>query len=223
MKRRRQDPSLKIRFFTGVFMTILFFSSEVSAIPLFINEIHYDNAGGDSGEAVEIAGPAGSNLTGWQLALYNGNGGATYGSTALSGIIPNQQAGFGTLFYPILGIQNGSPDGLALVDSSNTVVQFLSYEGTFTATDGPANGLTSTAIGVSESSGTPVGHSLQLGGIGLIYSNFFWENAAPGTFGALNTNQQFRVAAVPEASQLALIALAFVALGCASLRKRCRA
>ena len=38
----------------------------------FINEFHYDNSGTDAGEAIEIAGPAGTNLTGWTLVLYNG-------------------------------------------------------------------------------------------------------------------------------------------------------
>ena len=52
--------------------------------PVFINEIHYDNCGTDTGEAIEIAGPAGTDLTGWSLVLYNGNGGAVY-HTELSG------------------------------------------------------------------------------------------------------------------------------------------
>ena len=30
---------------------------------VFINEIHYDDAGGDAGEGVEIAGPAGTDLS----------------------------------------------------------------------------------------------------------------------------------------------------------------
>ncbi len=30
---------------------------------VFINEIHYDNSGTDTGEAIEIAGPAGSSAT----------------------------------------------------------------------------------------------------------------------------------------------------------------
>lgn len=41
-------------------------------------------------------------------------------------------------------------------------MQFLSYEGSFTAVDGPAIGLTSTDIGVAETNTTPVGQSLQL-------------------------------------------------------------
>ncbi len=32
---------------------------------VFINEIHYDNTGADTGEAIEVAGPAGTDLTGW--------------------------------------------------------------------------------------------------------------------------------------------------------------
>src|SRR6185295_22499 len=134
-----------------------------AAISVFINEIHYDNTGTDAGEAIEIAGPAGTNLTGWSLVLYNGAGGAPYDTKALSGIIPNQQAGFGTLHftYPVNGIQNGSPDGMALVNGA-TVVQFLSYEGTFAATDGPANGMTSVDIGVAENGTEPVGRSLRL-------------------------------------------------------------
>ncbi|NNF09802.1 MAG: hypothetical protein HKN74_05915, partial [Acidimicrobiia bacterium] len=86
---------------------------------VFINEIHYDNTGADSGEAVEIAGPAGTDLSGWSVVLYNGSTGATYATISLSGIIPNQQSGFGTLDFAQSGIQNGSPDGLALVDAGS--------------------------------------------------------------------------------------------------------
>src|SRR5688572_11624245 len=147
-----------------------------AAISVFINEIHYDNTGTDAGEAIEIAGPAGTNLSGWSLVLYNGAGGAPYDTKALTGIIPNQQAGFGTLHftYPINGVQNGSPDGVALVNGT-TVVQFLSYEGTFAATNGPANGMTSVDIGVSENGADPLGRSLQRGGTGQFYEDFTWN------------------------------------------------
>jgi hypothetical protein len=53
---------------------------------VFINEIHYDNAGTDAGEAIEVAAPAGTDLIGWSLALYNGTGGVVYDTDALSGI-----------------------------------------------------------------------------------------------------------------------------------------
>ncbi|MEM7701951.1 MAG: lamin tail domain-containing protein [Pseudomonadota bacterium] len=156
---------------------------------VFINEIHYDNSGGDVGERVEVAGPAGTDLSGWQLLLYNGNGGVVYDTINLTGTIPDQDDGFGTLGFDTTGIQNG-PDGLALVRPDGTVVQFLSYEGSFTATDGAAAGLTSEDIGVSEG-GVPEGTSLQLGGSGFVYDDFTWQTSQIDTFGAVNTGQDF--------------------------------
>ena len=50
---------------------------------VFINEFHYDNGGTDSGEFVEVANPAGADMTGWSVVLYNGNGGASYDTDAL--------------------------------------------------------------------------------------------------------------------------------------------
>ncbi|MCC6986379.1 MAG: ExeM/NucH family extracellular endonuclease [Anaerolineales bacterium] len=160
---------------------------------VFINEIHYDNTGTDAGEAVEIAGPAGTNLAAWSLILYNGSGGASYATIALSGTIANQQGGYGTLSFAAVGLQNGSPDGIALVDASSVVIQFLSYEGSFTATNGLANGVTSTDIGVSQSGSGAVGNSLQLTGTGSTYGDFTWAAEAANTFGSPNTGQTFSV------------------------------
>lgn len=160
---------------------------------VFINEIHYDNSGTDSGEAIEVAGPAGTDLSGWSLVLYNGSVQTEYNTTTLSGVIPDLENGFGAVFvsYPSNGIQNGSPDGIALVDDTGAVVQFLSYEGSFTAVGGPADGMTSTDIGVSEASGTAVGDSLQLTGTGTTYEDFAWASPQPNTFGAVNAGQSF--------------------------------
>jgi predicted extracellular nuclease len=160
---------------------------------VFINEIHYDNAGTDIGEAIEIAGPTCTDLTDWSVVLYNGNGGAVYNTATLSGPIPNLGGGFGVVVvtYPSNGIQNGSPDGMALVDHNSNVIQFLSYEGALTATDGPANGMLSEDIGVSEGTSTPIGYSLQLTGSGSTYNNFTWAPEAAATFGAFNAGQTF--------------------------------
>lgn len=171
-----------------------------AATPVFINEIHYDNTGTDSGEAVEIAGPAGTDLSGWSLVLYNGNGGASYRTATLSGVIADQSGtGHGTLSFgfPSDGIQNGAPDGIALVDAHQVAVQFLSYEGTFTANGGPADGSAGTDIGVSESSATPAGFSLQLQGSGQVYEDFAWAGASDDNFGTTNTGQSF-AGAPPE-------------------------
>ncbi|NQY38423.1 MAG: endonuclease I, partial [Alteromonadaceae bacterium] len=84
------------------------------------------------------------------------------------------------------------PDGFALIDDTGSVVQFLSYEGTFTANGGAASGMTSTDIGVSEPSSTTKGYSLQLSGTGQAYSDFTWEAAAQNTEDDVNNNQTFQ-------------------------------
>src|SRR3954466_12001854 len=73
------------------------------------SELHYDNVGTDVGEAVEISGPAGMDVTGWSVVLYNGNGGASYNTQTLSGPIPATcgTRGVIVLTYPANGIQNG--------------------------------------------------------------------------------------------------------------------
>ena len=170
---------------------------------VFINEIHYDNASSDTGEAIEIAGPAGTDLSGWSLVLYNGNNGSSYNTVSLSGTIADQDNGFGTLSFAISGIQNGSPDGIALVDDNGVVVQFLSYEGSFAAVGGPADGMSSTDIGVSESTSSPVGESLQLTGSGQEYDDFTWASASADNFGSVNTGQSFSSTPQPGAFSIA--------------------
>ena len=157
----------------------------------FINEFHYDNDGADVGEFIEVAGPAGTDLTGWTIVLYNGNGGAVYDTIMLSGEIPNLSNGFGALSFPRAGIQNGAPDGFALVDDAGAVVEFLSYEGTFTAVGGPAGGMTSVDVGVSEAGNSPVGFSLQRAGTGTEAADFAFQPSQAETPGAVNTGQTF--------------------------------
>ncbi|MFN9097673.1 MAG: lamin tail domain-containing protein, partial [Gemmatimonadaceae bacterium] len=146
-----------------------------------VSELHYDNTGTDVNERIEIEGPAGTDLTGWRVILYNGGGGEGYDTRVLSGLIPATcgSRGVVVLDYPSNGIQNG-PDGLALVDASNTVIEFLSYEGTFVATDGPAAGSTSVNMGVFEQS-SPYGFSLQRNAAGTA-----WAAPAAATFGGCN-------------------------------------
>ncbi len=183
-------------------------SSQASATPqgggggtpgvAWINEFHYDNASTDTGEFVEIAGGAGTDLTGWTVIGYNGNGGGGYKTVALSGVINDQGSGFGALSFDFSSMQNGAPDGLALVDATGTVVEFLSYEGSFTATDGPAVGLVSTDVGVAESSSTPVGDSLQRTGTGSIGTDFSWTGPTAASPGAINAGQSFGGGTPPD-------------------------
>jgi endonuclease I len=156
---------------------------------VFVNELHYDNANTDTSEKIEVLAPAGTSLAGWSIALYNGSDGTRYATLSLSGTVANQCGGFGTATVAATGIQNGAPDGLALIDASGAVVQFLSYEGTFTATNGPAAGLASSAITQSESANTAAGTSLQLAGSGSQYADFSWQASRTSSFGACNAGQ----------------------------------
>lgn len=170
---------------------------------VWVNEIHYDNTGTDSLEGYEIAGPAGTNLACYEVILYNGANGLQYLIDTLSGVIPAQACGYGTAWFQLQqdGIQNGAPDGIVLVyapqetgcgvNNVDTVLQFLSYEGTFTATNGRAIGMNSTAIPVSESASTTILFSLQLSGVGTSYSQFTWASAAMNTYNLPNNNQFF--------------------------------
>lgn len=157
---------------------------------VWINEFNYDPAGTDANEFIELAGLAGTDLTGWTLVLYNGSGGASYSTLSLSGALVDTSNGFGFVKVLTPGLQNGAPDGFALVDNLGRVVQFLSYEGSMTATGGAANGMTSTDVGVEQANAT-VGLTLQLTGSGSSYAGFTWAANVANTEGAVNTGQTF--------------------------------
>ena len=183
------------------------------AANVFINEFHYDDDGADAGEFIEIAGAAGTDLTGWTLALYNGNPSqrSVYATLNLSGVIANQQNGFGTVQVAAVGLQNGGsgasgePDGIALVDASGNVVQFLSYEGSFVAASGPAAGMTSTNVGAGIfENGSQDGTSIGLVGSGTAAADFHWALINGATAGATNTGQSFAGVVTPQPGTLSI-------------------
>lgn len=170
---------------------------------VFINELHYDDADtpttGDTNEAIEVVATGGEDLTQYSIVLYNGataSAAITYDTDAVpAGAVVSCAGGssarIAVLNYAVNGIQNGAPDAIALVQGA-TVVQFLSYEGVATASNGPAAGLVSTDIGVSEISATVEGTSLQLGGgPSSTYAGFAWQPSATATMGACNNGQTF--------------------------------
>lgn len=153
----------------------------------YISEIHYDNAGADVDEFVEVTLPAGTSSSGLSVVLYNGNGGASYGSYAPSSPVtaPADASAAVVVQVPASpGLQNGSPDGLALVRGTQ-VLELLSYEGVLTAANGPAQGMTSTDIGVSETGSEAAGQSLQ-----RTYraesDSLVWSGPAPASKGTVN-------------------------------------
>jgi len=166
---------------------------------VFINEIHYDNLNTDQDEAIEVVATGGEDLTQYSIELYNGSGGALYDTDAIpagSTVSCGANVKIAVVTYPSNGIQNGdtagtTPDGIALIGPGPSVIQFLSYEGSFVAVGGTASGVGSTNIGVSEPGDTPVGQSLQLGGNGTGYLDFSWNSPATATMGTCNNGQTF--------------------------------
>lgn len=205
----------------GASFSLIFNSTSESNGPtpssdVFINEFHYDNQGSDQGEFIEVVvgGAFAGSLSDIQIQLYNGNTGSSYGplhplTTFTEGT--SSPSGHRFFFKDIAGIQNGSPDGIALI-VEGSVKDFLSYEGTFTAVGGPADGMRSSNIGVSQNGATPAGlRSLSLVGSGRDGSDFTWSSP-PGNFtkGAINTGQTFDAASSPQGigiDDLTLIAL----------------
>ncbi len=177
-------PMAKLCF---VLMAVPLTAISISALTIndvWINEIHYDNAGADTGEFVEIAGIAGIDLTGLTIELYNGFNGTVYDTINLGGTLADTSDGYGFLSFAATDMQNGPPDGISL--KVGTDIQFLSYEGTFTAVGGEANGMLSTDIGVSEHPAPPAGFSLQFLGHADIGS---WTGPITSTSGTINTGQ----------------------------------
>ena len=74
-----------------------------------ISEIHYDNTGADVGESIEVSAPAGTNLDGWSVVLYNGSGGASYGTLPLSGLVAANCLDRGIVVVAAPGLPNGPP------------------------------------------------------------------------------------------------------------------
>lgn len=127
---------------------------------LVINEVDYDQIGTDNAEYVEIYNPTNApvSLANVALVLINGNNGDAY-PTATSILDLSSQGSIPAMGYLVVAgstlavpgtamkfdpgwttdaVQNGSPDGLALVDTStNTLIDALSYEGSVTAADVP--------------------------------------------------------------------------------------
>ncbi|NOX38873.1 MAG: T9SS type A sorting domain-containing protein [Calditrichaeota bacterium] len=160
----------------------------LSTPQIWINEFHYDNAGTDENEFVEIVVPAYfTDLANVTLNLYDGATGTIYDSHTLNTFSAGLRQGDLQIYYKTIpGIQDG-PDGFSL-DYKGNLIQFISYEGTFTASTGIASGYRSTDIGVAESGTDAPGLSLQLLGSGTAYPDFSWGGPYGQTVGNVNSD-----------------------------------
>ncbi|MFS8069635.1 MAG: pre-peptidase C-terminal domain-containing protein, partial [Byssovorax sp.] len=137
--------------FSGVTLTGAYTGGGGGGIDhLVINEVEYDEVGTDAGEFVEIYNGTGAavSLSGYSLVLVNGGTNTSYLTQSLAGagtlaagqylVVGNSSvtAAAGALKINFASgtdkIQNGSPDGVALINGS-TLVDALSYEGSITA------------------------------------------------------------------------------------------
>ena len=144
-----------------------------------INEVEYDEVGTDSAEFVELYNKSATavNLSGYSLQFVDGSTKAVYLNVPLTGTLNAGQylvVGNSTL-TPAAGalkinfasgndkIQNGAPDGVALVNGT-TLVDALSYEGSITAAvlSGPGTKtlVEGTALASSTSDSNTVKRSL---------------------------------------------------------------
>ena len=96
---------------------------------LVINEVDYDQVGTDANGFVEIhnAGTEPADLAEVDLVAVNGGDNAEYDRVALTGTLAP-----GAYLDVAIELQNGAPDGLALLGGS-TLLDALSYEGAITA------------------------------------------------------------------------------------------
>lgn len=208
MKTYLPHRVLALTLLTGTLSTAT--ATVLAQSDFWINEFHYDNAGVDLGEFVEVVGPADfQELGSLRLTLYNGGDGHPYGASHTLDTFTVGLTYDGYTFYSkrISGLQNGAPDGLAL-DLGGTVLDTLSYEGTFLGASGPAAGIQFSDIGLSQGDATLPGSSL-----GLVGSpdrmSWSWNALTEATPGALNTGQWL---VVPEPGPLGLLSLGFLFL-----------
>jgi len=186
------------------FILLLLFSSPIlHAQNAWINEFHYDNDGGDTGEFVEVVVEDASSydLSLLSVNIYNGSDGESDGAYSVDTFTPGDtENGFTFYYLGISGIQNGAPDGFSL-DYDGTLIQFISYEGDFIGVGGPAHGILSEDVGVEETGSTPVGESLQLSGTGTAYSDFTWKGPVAETPSQLNSGQTFGAVCTAPSTQ----------------------
>nr|HEX4314614.1 lamin tail domain-containing protein [Kofleriaceae bacterium] len=139
---------------------------------LVINEIDYDQIGSDTTEYIELYNPstADADLTNLELVLVDGNSKAAYDTISLTSIGTLPAGQYLVITGPTVtvapgaleltpsnwkaqdNVQNGAPDGMALVDTTGpTIVDAVSYEGSITAATLPGFSTAQTLV-----EGTPI-------------------------------------------------------------------
>jgi hypothetical protein len=175
---------------------------------LVINEIDYDQPMTDAAEFMEIynAGSVSASLDGIAVILVNGASNTEYSRATLSGTLaPGEYVVIGVIGQALPlpvgvarfdltmmtggGMQNGAPDGVALIDTlSMTVLDRFSYEGSITAASifGRSENLVEgTAFPIADSDTTPRSLCRRPNGTDTDVANADWSTCTPSP-GAAN-------------------------------------
>jgi hypothetical protein len=186
----------------------------------WINELRYDNSGGTVGEFVEIVieNKEEWNLADMSVVLYAGSDGKANNTTTVdnffAGEIDSTFQVFHYVYPPNKLVDNVG--GVALV-YQDKVIQFLSYKGSFTATDGPAQGLVSTKIKPTQIV-NPADYSLQLIGLGNRYQHFNWIDP-PASPGLINVDQTLQAPDIVPINWKYILLVFFLIAGALLYRK----
>jgi hypothetical protein len=165
-----------------VFFSILLFRAEWARGQV-ISEYHYDNDGTDANELVEIwiPNPQPSNLSLYSITAYEGTApGGINSVPANLNTLPVVCNADGCYYLYLNSLENG-PDGIALCGPGG-VIQFISYEGTFSANGGCANGIMSVAaMNQADTPANPSGSSIEWNGT-------TWVNQVDNSPNAVNNS-----------------------------------
>lgn len=180
---------------------------------IVINEVDYDNVGTDSSEYLELYNPSSTttSLAGLSVALVNGATNTDYGLidlTPIGTLAPGKYLVIAGAAVTVPGsalkldplwtqdeIQNGGPDGIALVDTvKSAVVDAISYEGSITAASitgfaTPVNLVEGTALSSATADSTTVTATLcrQPNGQDTNDAMTDWKICGTRTIGTANT------------------------------------
>lgn len=214
----------------GFFCAFILGTAAVATSPsravVIINEVDYDQPGTDSTEYIELAGTAGTNLSGWKIELVNGASGGEVvylpSPINLSNFTFTNETGTGWGFFVIgpaavpnvdqtfVGsdqIQNGTPDGIRLIAPDASVAHYIAYEASM------PNATDNVPVAVADSNA--VAGSIQKTGTGATASELTWAftTSSPG---ALNDGQTLTV---PEPGAMSLLAVLAAVAGARRARR----
>jgi hypothetical protein len=172
---------------------------------LVINEVDYDQPGTDTAEFIEIYNPTGAtiDLTNLAVVLVNGSGSKEYTPRVnLTGMLgPDNYLVVASSTVQVdmnatvirfgaasNNIQNGSPDGIAIIDkSTGEVIDAISYGGSITAAI--ITGFTGTRSLVEGTAAT----AIDSGATGVVRSMIRFPNGAD----ADNANVDWSITSIP--------------------------